>query len=147
MAFVTNTGTLAANPYPLTESYLQLAHPSVPNVLLLQQLDGSGKGYSPPSLSGTQKANGRANSGALIVSSARVNKLEWGDLAFVCSPQQAALLELLVLAQTGTTQCTVVDNMLKTAVTKVVAVDLPDRYKSIYSVLSVLLVQFSLSEV
>lgn len=147
MAFLTNKGSFPTMPFSSTESYLQLAHPAVADVLLLQELGSDGSGYEPPSLQGLQAAQGRAATSALIVAKSGTPKLEWRDLAFVCSPQQKLLLEQLAIAQSGAVPVTVVDNMLKTAVTKLVSIELNEGYVSVYSTLSNLLVQFALLEV
>ena len=147
MAFLTNSGSISTMPYPSTESYLQLAHPSLTDILLLQQLDESASGYKPPSYTGLLKTSGRSATASLILSSANTYKLEWLDLAFIANPSQVDLLELLAMTQTGALPCTVVDNMLKTMVTRQVTVQLDGQYKSFYGGLNTLLVQFSLLEV
>jgi len=147
MAFLTNAGPFTVNPYPLTESYLQLAHPLVADVLLLQQMPQNGDGYSPPSLTGLAVSKGRANNASLIVIEAPVKKLEWADLAFVCTPAQAALFTSLVSTQSGAQPCTVVDNMQKLAVTKLVLIEVAGKYITPYAGLRQVLVQFSLREV
>lgn len=148
MAFVSNSGATAVSPFsPTLDRYIQLSHPTVPDVLLLQQMPSDGNGYALPQLTGLLASQGRTTTAALVVTRARANKLEWLDMSFVVTKQQADLFDRLLLAQTGAAPVTLVDNETLEYLTKLVAIVPASTYKSQYSGLTMLLIQFALLEV
>jgi hypothetical protein len=145
--FITNSGSFATNPFnPVNDRYLQLAHPAVADVLMLQSMPDDGKGYSIPLLQGLMSSSGRAQGGSLIAIKGSYNKLEWKDLAFVVTMQQLSLFDVLLQAQTGAVPVTVVDNVLLSYMTKSVLVIPADQYRSAYAGIQLALIQFTLSE-
>lgn len=147
MAFIHNSGTFSTNPLAGTGArYVQLSHPSVTNVLVLEEMSDDGNGYSIPTIIGRLAMSGRTYQGGSISVGAQSYKTEWSDLAFVVTKTQADLLTQLMLAQTPALPVTVLDVMLD-SITKLVLIEGPDNYISSYSGLELFLVQFSLKEV
>lgn len=146
--FLSNNGSSPALPFnPAVDRYIQLSHPALANVLLLNQFADDGKGYSLPQLTGQLVSKGRAREGSAIVLTGQANKKEWRDMAFVVTHAQSALLEQLALIQSAVTPLTLVDNMLLTYLTVSVVVVLPDGYKTSWGGIQGQLVQFSILEV
>jgi hypothetical protein len=147
MSFVSSYGTTALNPFTATDRYLQLAHPAVADVLLLNEMDSNGGGYTPPQTKGLLSITDRTLS-SVVATQATYKKLLWSDLAFVMTLDQWGLLSQLLLAQTPASPITAVDKIVSSAapITKLVIVELPGG-PSVYSSLAQYLVQFSMSEV
>jgi hypothetical protein len=147
MAFVTNAGSSAINPYGATDRYILLAHPAVSDTLLLNEFVASGEGYKPSQITGLLSLADRTLSSFSAVQ-ASYKKLQWTDLAFVMSAAQAKLFEQLLLAQTPAQPVTLSDRIANPAspTTKLVVVDSPDG-ASVYGNLSQYLVQFNATEV
>ena len=146
MAFVHNTGSFAANPLSSRDRYLQLAHPSLSDVLLLEWIaDGNGDGYKLPTLEGLLKSDDRTATGNLVQIESLYKKLNWQDLAFVVSRQQMTLFDQLIVTQSAASPVTVTDRLFPDApVSKLVLVEFGS--KSLYAALLQFLIQFSLKE-
>jgi hypothetical protein len=146
--FISNDGSYAAIPFTASDRYLQLAHPAVPDVLLLSHMPDGGDGYKFPILTGQLSVNERVgNLAALVVTEATVKNLVWKDLAFVMTQAQVALFEQLLAAQTASQPVTIVDRMQPgSPLSRVAFLQVADAYKSPYYGLLWLLVQFSVVE-
>ena len=145
MAYIHNLGSFATNPLSVKDRYLQLAHPALADVLILEWIAESGDGYKLPTLEGLLKSDDRTATGNLVQIEALYKKLNWTDLAFVVSRQQMALFDLLLVTQSSASPVTVTDRLFPDApVSKLVLVQFGS--KSLYAALLQFLIQFSLKE-
>lgn len=146
--FISNGGSFSTIPFSSTDRYVQLAHPSVSDVLLLSDMPDGGDGYKFPVLTGELSVNERVgNLASLVVTEANVKNYVWKDLAFVMTEQQVQLFDQLRAAQSASQPISIVDRMLPTApIGRLAFIQVADEYKSPFYGLKWLLVQFSVVE-
>lgn len=96
--FVSFSGMSPSNPLSATDFHIQLAHPLVPNTLVLRQHKEGGLAYSRQ-VTGWLKSGDRTLTGSLQITGNRSHiKTEWKADFLVTRPQWE-LFEELLLAQ------------------------------------------------
>lgn len=147
MAFISNSGSTASNPFTSLDRYIQLAHPSLADVLLLNEMTEDGSGYQPSKVQGLLTVSDRTLS-SVAATQASYKKLVWQDLAFVMTLQQWGLFSAMLLAQSPASPVTVQDKIADpvSPLSKLVIIEMPNG-PTVFGSLKQYLAQFSLVEI
>jgi hypothetical protein len=143
MSYVSWVGTTPTNPYPIAQKHIILAHPLVPDALILAQFQTDP--YSR-SLVGFPASDGRSRSGGIRVKGDRYPAQPEWEFNLSCKTPQLNLFEALLSVQsTSPVPVTFTDNFSGTGAATV-WIDVDGRYATPATTIDLWKLQFKLSK-
>jgi hypothetical protein len=143
LSYISWLGTSLINPYPIEHKHIILAHPLVPDALILAQFQSEPYNRS---LVGFPASDGRSRTGGIRVKGDRyAPQPEW-DFNLSCKTPQLYLFEQLLYTQSlSVIPITFTDNFAGTGAATVF-VDVDGRYSTPATTIDLWKLQFKLSK-